>query len=574
MTVRCRFLLVSLVLLAACSRAGVLPQAASRGEAPAFAASHPLSATIVIRIPNAMIGAAVFPGLMHQAFVAAMTQGALVRLYNHNKDKHPVATIAANLSSKSKACKKTSSGRTCSIVVDIPAAGTYDFSIDTYNKPPKHGKFSAQAKQLAVGTTSEKLAKSRTVKLVLGGIVAATQTAFGIASAPVIDPFSATLTVAARDADGEVIVTDGYVDKNGKPVTLTMKADTNAGTTIIFTPASITKPTTVTLNYGPGSLSNAQATNGFSTIIATAASNGAPATGVTLALNKPAMHFYPTPTGSSTPFAIVTGPDNALWFTENQTTKIGRITTTGAITEFTPSTGGTRPNGITKGPDGNIWFIEQVGNTVNRVTTPPAVDSFTIPTAGAYASNIVTGPDGNLWFTEGAVAKIGRVTPTGIFAEFPVTASGLPQGITVGPDGALWFTECNAQKIGRITTAGGTPTYFTVLPGTHPYSIAAASDGTLWFSGCVPYIYRMTTAGALHPYTLPGDAVGVTRGPDGAIWFGVTASTHYIGRISTAGVLTLYSLPGSNPYPGGITTGPDGAVWFTELNGNQIGRLQ
>lgn len=573
MIVRCRLLfLVPLALLAACSRGAVLPQTVS-GQTASFAATHGLTATIVVRIPKAMTGKTA-PRLMHQAFVSASTQGALVRLFDHNKDKHPIATATANLSTKSKECKTTSSGRTCSVALGIPAAGNYDFLIDTYDKPPKNGKFPVTAKQLATGTTSEKIAKNVTVKLVLGGIVASTQTAFGIASAHVIDPFSAPITVVARDADGSVIVTDGYVDKNGKSVTLIPTADANAGTTVTFSPASITKPAPVMLDYGPGSLSNAQAANGFSTTLATAASNGAPSTGVTLTFVKPTIHYYPVPTGSSEPYSITSGSDGAMWFTENESTKIGRVTTAGTITDFTPSTGGTRPNGITKGPDGNIWFIEQIGNTVDRVTTPPAVQYYTIPTSGSYSSNIVTGPDGNLWFTEGTAAKIGRVTPAGVFHEFPVTPSGLPQGITVGTDGALWFTECDAQKIGRITTAGGTPTYFTVPPATHPYSIAAASDGTLWFSGCVPYIYRMTTAGALHPYTLPGDATGVTRGPDGAIWFGVTASTHYIGRISTAGVLTLYPLAGSNPYPGGITTGPDGAVWFTELNANQVGRLQ
>src|SRR5438552_1008427 len=41
-----------------------------------------------------------------------------------------------------------------------------------------------------------------------------------------------------------------------------------------------------------------------------------------------------SPDGQREPLSIVTGPDGALWFTENPGAKIGRITTDGATTEF------------------------------------------------------------------------------------------------------------------------------------------------------------------------------------------------------------------------------------------------
>ena len=36
---------------------------------------------------------------------------------------------------------------------------------------------------------------------------------------------------------------------------------------------------------------------------------------------------FPLPTGSGAPLAITAGPDGALWFTESEANKIGRITT-------------------------------------------------------------------------------------------------------------------------------------------------------------------------------------------------------------------------------------------------------
>jgi streptogramin lyase len=55
-----------------------------------------------------------------------------------------------------------------------------------------------------------------------------------------------------------------------------------------------------------------------------------------------------------------TGHDNNMWFVEEGTNKIGRITSTGAITEFDVPTAGGHPDLITTGPDGNLWLGQSV----------------------------------------------------------------------------------------------------------------------------------------------------------------------------------------------------------------------
>jgi IPTL-CTERM motif len=45
-----------------------------------------------------------------------------------------------------------------------------------------------------------------------------------------------------------------------------------------------------------------------------------------------------------------------------------------------------------------------------------------------------------------------------------------------------------------------------------------------------------------------------------------------IGRMTPLGVVTEFAISdGANPV--GITAGPDGALWFTEQSGNRIGRI-
>jgi streptogramin lyase len=100
--------------------------------------------------------------------------------------------------------------------------------------------------------------------------------------------------------------------------------------------------------------------------------------------------------------------DGNLWFTERDNPgRIGRITPSGTITEFTTGlTSNSRPWGITAGPDGNLWFTEQ-----------------------------------------NSPSRIGRITPSGTITEFStgLSTNGLLSGITAGPDGNLWFTENNCR---------------------------------------------------------------------------------------------------------------------------------
>ena len=69
-----------------------------------------------------------------------------------------------------------------------------------------------------------------------------------------------------------------------------------------------------------------------------------------------AITEYPIPTNNSLPIGITVGPDGALWFAEHQAGKIGRITTSGTITEPDKLTGPAHfPLFLVTGSDGNLW---------------------------------------------------------------------------------------------------------------------------------------------------------------------------------------------------------------------------
>jgi hypothetical protein len=162
---------------------------------------------------------------------------------------------------------------------------------------------------------------------------------------------------------------------------------------------------------------------------------------------------------SGLPKQITAGPDGKLWFTADSSW-VGKITPSGAVTDYPIPTTGGNPIGVTAGPDGALWFAEQSGNKIGRVTTSGSFTEYTVPTSNASPQYIAAGADGNLWFTEQGGNKVGRITPTGTITEFPVpTSSAGPIGITVGPDGNLWFLEGGSHKVGRLWDAAPNTSY-------------------------------------------------------------------------------------------------------------------
>jgi len=274
------------------------------------------------------------------------------------------------------------------------------------------------------------------------------------------------------------------------------------------------------------------------------------------------------------PQQIVTGPDGALWFTlASPANDIGRITPDGTTIYYSIPTSSSFPQGIASGPDGNLWFTEQSAGKVGKITPSGAVTEY--PTGG-YPTSITAGPDGNLWFTQTNADEIGKITTSGTLTEYPVpTASAQPTGIAAGPDGNLWFTEFSTGKIGEITTSGTITEYQIPTAGSYPVHITAGPDDNLWFTERgANQIGRVTTGGAFTEFPLPAASSspnGIAAGPDGAIWF--TELAGRIGRITASGAITEYATPTGGSYPEGITAGPDGNMWFTESGADQVGRF-
>lgn len=123
-----------------------------------------------------------------------------------------------------------------------------------------------------------------------------------------------------------------------------------------------------------------------------------------------AITEFNLPDAESNPTEITSGPDGKIWFSETggyllgeePGNRIGRLDPAGtddeiqsSLREFTLPSTRSSPTGITTGPDGAIWFTQANGNRIGRITTeldPPTVRTspegppITIPSAGTASS--------------------------------------------------------------------------------------------------------------------------------------------------------------------------------------------
>lgn len=319
----------------------------------------------------------------------------------------------------------------------------------------------------------------------------------------------------------------------------------------------------------------------------------------TAAADQPGtVTHFAIPSKPAGPQGLAPGPDGAEWFVEIDTGNIGRVTPFGAFTEYpTPDGRAEFLRDITEGPDGAMWFTDSgscadadcdylVNGRIGRITMTGAVTEYPVPSVLGDPWNITTGPDGNLWFTEigdyfnstnpDNVANIGRITPQGDVTEFAVPTRGsAPNGITTGPDGALWFVENVGNKIGRITSDGSITEFPIPTPNARAIAIATGVDGNLWFTEQLGQrIGRITPSGDVTEYPLPagGNPVGITAGPDRALWFTEVVG-HRIGRIDVDGAISELQL-GSDVFPLDIAVGPHGKdVYFGAVVANVIGQV-
>lgn len=488
-----------------------------------------------------------------------------------------VTPIASGLNSNNATCTTAASDGSFSCSVLIPLnSGYWDMQFTTWDQSPNSmgpnndgfgGDFnSGTANDLSTNTFYDQR------------IVAETVNAFNFALQGVVNSVSlalnpgtlvsgegtqtATLTVEALDADGNIIIgNDHYVDVDGSQISINIdkQSETEPATIVGATPPPSTGNVTIT---GTTSFSDPTTTS------TTVSFNG----------NETQSAVFEATTTSSND-AQIAKMTATLGFTN--TTNGGSVGAAGSPAMNALSIAGMNgAPGLAGGNygDAHLYVANGANNTIQQLNagaTPTAGSSWTIPTANAGPMGVVIAPDRQVWFTEASAGKIGAVDPaTGHFTEFAEAIGG---GIrtTVGPDGNVWVAETNGG-VEKVTLAQGpapasTTAYTAGFTGA-PWGIV--SDGShLWVTESDNQIAEVDTSGnVVSQNTIPGAITlkEIAFGSDGNLWVTDPASNQ-VFVVSTAGALVAaHATTGS---PQGIMAANDGTVYFTESGTNLIGRI-
>jgi virginiamycin B lyase len=146
------------------------------------------------------------------------------------------------------------------------------------------------------------------------------------------------------------------------------------------------------------------------------------------------LRQFDVPTAGAEPFDIAAGPDGSMWFTEFRAAKIGRINSSGKVTEPKVPTSNGEPYQITAGPDRSVWFTEYNSTSIGRVTLSGQVTQIKLPRPSYGGAGITSG-------------LIGRITSRGSISELALPTPGSnPSGIAKVPAGTICVTETGPAR--------------------------------------------------------------------------------------------------------------------------------
>jgi virginiamycin B lyase len=505
-----------------------------------------------------------------------------------------------SLMPSAKGCSTIDGATQCSFTIGIPSGKTI-FSVATYASADGSGTALSQGSV----TRTIKAGQMAVIPLTLSGVVSSIAVSLGNASPPAGAAATTPVYVTAYDASGAAIVGPGNY---GTPITLT-DSDTSGITTLSST--TVNGPAAkVSLTYSGHSLLSASIGASAAGIPATSI------TGATFAPVPRILASYTIPSAvgnGSAALAITGGPDGNVWYTTELCNSCGGggvnygndaivdMTTTGTV--IASYVAGTTPNlakgafnGITKGPDGKLWFTDTANKKIGSITTSGTVTEYTAP-GGICPNRIIAGPSGDngLWFTSTCSDSIGHITTAGVGTAYSLSGGGtVYESLVLGKDGNIYVVDLTNKAIGQAVISGGAVSSYSevVIPAnpvdgsanTGLFGIAQTADGELWFSndGCSP-----STIGSIaiaSPFTSSTISQYVTKQgcsypaeiavtPDGSTAYLAEWDYPVIEQITPAGAgkaptLTDYAIQAVTPntvfqetYD--ITVGPDGNVWST-----------
>jgi streptogramin lyase len=286
---------------------------------------------------------------------------------------------------------------------------------------------------------------------------------------------------------------------------------------------------------------------------------------------------FPLPTAHAGPTALTLGSDSNYWVTEGAVGKIARVTNLGSIAEFA-FTRSTSPSYVSLGggSPAAVWALDSKNAILSDVTPTGLVTEGSLA-AGSSPQQVFDGTGGEIWVTEANANAVVQTTSTNftkkppVFKAFSLPAGSEPYALVQGPDKNMWVTEPGTGSIAEIPYSGGTITQYALPAGRVPTTIVSDA-GYLWFGEAGPsgtaYLARLSTAGVLTEYPVPGNAVPeyLADGPLSGIWYSTSTAQLAYAVIGTKVTFEPAVATIGSVVP--IIKGKDNNIWYPDPSNN------
>ncbi|HEY3947040.1 MAG TPA: hypothetical protein VGL78_17595 [Solirubrobacteraceae bacterium] len=278
---------------------------------------------------------------------------------------------------------------------------------------------------------------------------------------------------------------------------------------------------------------------------------------------------------------LAEGPDGNVWVTQQDQSRLVRITPQGRVRYF-PQAPGLGPHGIAFDRHDHMWITLQFVNEIAEVNLKGRIThTYRIPTP-AEPHGLAIANDGAVWWTGKYGGNIGRLNPrTGRMKVFPLP-DRYSQPIYIAQGcGAMYFTELTNSRIGSITNSGAIKQYRTPTDppdgGSRPIAVAIRHC-KVWFTEERGHRFGVLDpkTGKITEYPIPRPAdllASLAFGATGTLWLELNGPTGVdaIGRVGADMKVNLFDVPTRSAVLHRIILGPDGNMWFTELAADKVG---
>ncbi len=173
-----------------------------------------------------------------------------------------------------------------------------------------------------------------------------------------------------------------------------------------------------------------------------------------------------------------------------------RITAAGAVAgAIAAPHAGDVADAIVAGRDGNIWFSENANDVarIGRLTPTGKLTEYTLP-RGSNPFALAAGPDG-IVLTGHPTATSGLLSYTGKIAAIAFKTNLDIKSIAYDSSGTLWYAGCDG--VGRLTRSHAVRDYLVEGGCNGQASVSVGRAGVTWFSAG-GYIGYVDSSGKMH----------------------------------------------------------------------------